>query len=131
MVAVSVGVSAREAGDQNIGTEGADYANHVGEGDIVAAPLLKSFFRGLRISEIGDAGEALLDSVVTVGGQKLERAQDSKFVEQTGAEFVLSAFAASEGEKECLHAFAPGFEGEGCAIFVVGMGNHHHQTPGV
>src|SRR5258707_9381936 len=122
MMAVAVVVGSRESRNQNVGAEGADYADDVGEGDVVASPFLESFFGGLRVSEVGDAGEALLDSVIFVGGEEFERAQDAEFVEETGAEFVLSAFATSEGEEKCLHAFAAGFQGEGAAVFVVGMG---------
>src|SRR5579863_7197627 len=99
MMAVAVVFGAGESRDQNVGAKSPNHAHHVGERHVVASPFLESFFGGLRIAEVGDAGEALLDSVVFVGGEEFEGAQDSEFVEESGAEFVLSAFAASEGEE--------------------------------
>src|SRR5229473_2612526 len=122
MMTVAVVFSAGEARDKHVRAEGADYADDIGEGDVVASPFLESFFGGLRVSEVGDAGEALFDSVVFVGGEEFESAQ--------GAEFVLSALAASQSEEQRLYAFAAGFEGEGAAVFVVGMSDDHHQAAG-
>src|SRR5438874_401965 len=109
MIAVSIARRAVEAADDYVGLKFADDANHIGQGDIVAMPLLKGFVGGLGESEVGDAGEALLHSVVLVRLQQLEGAQNSQLVGKIATHFVLSTFAASEREQHDGGAFAPGF----------------------
>src|SRR5207237_3720703 len=66
VMAVSIAIGAREARNQHVRPELANDANYVGEWDIVPAPLLKGFFRRLRVAEVSNTGEALLDSVITI-----------------------------------------------------------------
>src|SRR5207237_4626670 len=92
MIAVSIARRAVEAADDDIGLKFADDANDVGQGDIVAVPLLKSFVGGFGEAEVGDAGEALLHAVIFVGFQQLQGTQNSEFVGEIAAHFVLPAF---------------------------------------
>ncbi len=93
----------------------------------MAVPHLEGFFRSLGESEIGNPGEALLDSVVTVGGQQLKRADDTEFIQQIAANFVLPAFAAIQGELQCRHAMPARFKGEHASVFVVGVRHRVHE----
>src|SRR6266496_1123570 len=131
MMRMPVALGAGKAGNKNIWAEGANDAHHVGKWDIFAAPVLKCFLGSLRKTEVGDTREALLDSVVTIRSQKLQRADDAKFVEESGAKFVLSAFAASQRHENGLDSVAARLQREYAAIFVVGMGGNHHQTSGI
>ena len=77
MITMAVAVFALETGDDDVGAEGADHSNEIGESDIVAAPFLKGLVGGLGEAEVGNAAEALFDAVVFVGGEHLERAKNA------------------------------------------------------
>src|SRR5579884_383287 len=93
---VSVARSPAEARDKHVRAECANHAYHVAQRDVVSSPLLKGLFRRFREAEIGYAREALLDSVVFIGCQKLHSAQDSKLVGESVTRFVLSTLAARQ-----------------------------------
>ena len=96
--------------------------------DIVATPFLESLFRCLGKTEISNAREALFNTVVTVGSQQLQGANDAKLVEEIAADFVLPAFAAIERELQHAHAVPARFERQHAAIFVVGVRDRVHQA---
>src|SRR5437879_3667346 len=121
MMCMSVALGTGKSCHKNVGREGTDETHRVGEGDGVTTPVLKRFLGGLRESEIPDAREALLHSVVAVGRKKLKRADYTKLVEESGAEFVLTAFATSQSHEHRMHAVATGLEGEHAPVFVVRM----------
>src|SRR5208282_2841249 len=73
MVAVAVARAALKARANHIRAESANHAHHVAQRDIVTAPLLEGLFRRLGETKVGDAGEALLDSIVAICGQQFER----------------------------------------------------------
>src|SRR5579872_1325073 len=105
-MAVSVAIGTRETRDQHIRSELANDTDDVRERNVVTAPLLKSFFRRLRISEVGNAGEPLLDSVITIGGEQFQRTQYSELVGKGVAGFILSTFASSERQQKGFHTLA-------------------------
>ena len=128
MMAVAIAWGALKASADHIRTEGANHAHHVAQRDIVTAPLLECLLRRLGETEIGNAREALLDSVVAVGGQQLQRADDAELVEQIAADFVLPALAAIERKLQHADAVPARFQREHAAVFVVGMGDGMHQA---
>src|SRR5581483_798091 len=80
VVSMAVTIRAAEAGHDNIWTEGANDAHHVGQNHVVAVPLLKSFVRILGKSEIGDTSEALLHAVIPIRRSQFEGTQDAKHI---------------------------------------------------
>src|SRR6266404_1805774 len=130
MMSVPVVLGAGKSRDQDIGAKSANDAHDISERHIVTAPFLKSFVRSLRISEISNTGKSLLNSVVAIGGQQLQRAQHPEHIEQTAAELVLSAFATSQREQQGLHAFSARLHRQQATILVVRMCDDHHQTAG-
>ena len=97
-MAVAVARVALKTSADDIRTEGSNHAHHVAQRNIVTTPLLECLLRSLGEPKIGNAREALLDSVVTVGSQQLQRADDAELIEQIAANFVLPAFTAIERE---------------------------------
>ena len=69
MMSVTIVVCAGETRDQYIRTKFANHAHDISQRDIMSAPFLKSLFGGLRVSKVGNAAEALLNTVVSVGSQ--------------------------------------------------------------
>src|SRR6266404_9228947 len=110
MMSVPVVLGAGKSRDQDIGAKSANDAHDISKRHIVTAPFLKSFVRSLRISEISNTGKSLLNSVVAIGGQQLQRAQHPEHIEQTAAELVLATLAASKREQQRLHTFTSGLE---------------------
>src|SRR6516162_10268032 len=104
MMSVAIAWGALEASADDIRTEGANHPHHIAQRDIVAAPLLECFFRGLGEAEIGHAREALLDSVVAVGGQQLQGTDDAELIKQIAAELVLPSLAAIQRELQYADA---------------------------
>ena len=127
MMAVTVARVALKASADHIRTEGANHPHHVAQRDIVTAPLLERLFWSLGETEIGDPREALLDSVVAVGRQQLQRADDAELIQQIAADFVLPALAAIERELQHARAVPARLQREHAAVFVVGMSNGVHQ----
>ena len=130
MMAVTVAVGPGEARHQHVRPELADDADDVRKRNVVTAPLLKSFFGRLRVSEISNPGEPLLDSVVTISRQQLKRAQNAELIGKGIAGFILSALASCKREQKCLHSLAPCFKRQQAAILIVRMGDYHHQATG-
>src|SRR5271166_5718086 len=128
MVAVAIARIALKSGTDDIWPESANHPNHVAERDIVTTPLLERLLRSLGEAEIGDACEALLDSVVTVGGQQLEGSDDAQLIEQIASDFVLPAFTAIERELQHADAVSARFQSEHATVLVVRMSNGVHQA---
>src|SRR5438552_18264044 len=118
MVPMPVALRSGEARNQYVRAKGSDYPHHVGECDIVSAPLLKCFFRILRISEIRYPAKALLDPVIAIGSRQLQRAQHAQNVEEIASYLVLPAFAARESHEQRGGAVAARLECQHAAVFV-------------
>ena len=69
MMSVTIVVCAGETRDQYIRRKFANHAHDISQRDIMSALFLKSLFGGFGVSKIGDAAEALLNAVVSVGSQ--------------------------------------------------------------
>src|SRR5512146_1283968 len=109
MVSVTVALVALKARDDHVGTKGANDAYHVAQGNIVTTPFLEAFLGALGEAEVGYASEALVDIVVTVGGEQFESTHHAKDVEEGAADLVLTAFAAIEREQGGVNALASRF----------------------
>src|SRR5262249_9463994 len=114
--------------NQDVWAKLANDANDVLQWHIVSAPFLKCLLSNFGVSEIGHPRKSLLNSVVAVGSQKFERAKNPKNIEQAAAFFILPAFAAREGQQQSLHALAARLTSQQAAIFIIRMGDHHHQS---
>ncbi len=128
MMAVAVARGAAEAAGEHVRPEHPDRAHQVCKRDVMPVPFVEGLFRGLGEAEIHHVAEALFHAVILVGLQKLQRAQDAKFVGTFGAKFVLAAFAARDCEKQRRGAVSARFQREHPAVFVVGMGDGLHDA---
>src|SRR4029077_8475987 len=99
MMAVPITFSSGESRHQHVGAKSPNNTHHIGQGDVVTLPLLKSLLRALREAKIRYASKALLDSVIAVRGSQLQSTQDAQHVEQITADFVLSTFATIQGQQ--------------------------------
>ena len=68
----------------------------------------------LRESEIRDAREPLLHSVILIRGEQFFRAQHAQHVRQIAADLVLPALAAIQGHQQCAHAVAASLRESAC-----------------
>ena len=130
MVAVSIARGAGESRDQHVGAIRANHAHHVGQHQIMAAPLLKSLIGSFRKSEISGAREALLHAVILIGGQQFQRAQHAQAVGKSAPQFVLPAFPAIQRHQQDVNSQPAGLVSEHAAIFVVGVGGGLHHARG-
>ena len=128
MVAMAVARRTLKAGADHVRPERANDANHIGQGNVVAAPLLEGFLGCLREAEICDAGEPLLDAIVAVGTQQFQGAKNPEFIEQIAAYLVLSALASVQGQLQGGHASPSGFQRQHAAVFVIRMRGGVHQA---
>src|SRR6185437_16219184 len=99
MVSVTVALRSRESGYQNIGPEGADDAYDIRQGHIVPVLLLEGLVRTFGKSEVGDAGEPLVDSVVLVRRGHFQSAQHAQHVGKIAAYYILATLAAIQGQQ--------------------------------
>jgi hypothetical protein len=95
MMAVTVGVGAGKAGDDNQRTERADDADHVVE-HILLGPARCRLGARLRESEINRAREELVAAIEPARLQQLLGANDAKRIEQLAADDVLTALATGQ-----------------------------------
>ena len=128
MMAMPVAAVAPETSADHVRTEGANHAHHIAKGDVMAVPHLKGFIRRFGESEIGNPGETLVNSVIAVGRQQLQGANDAEFIQKIAANFVLAAFATIQGELQGGDAVSARFKREHAAVFVVRMGDGMHEA---
>src|SRR5258708_35944240 len=112
-------VDAAPAVDDDVGTKFADDADHVFEDGV--APDLFGFFGSFGEGKIPGAGEIEFDAVAASGGEKFLSADEAELRGLFGAERVLAAFAAGDGEERDVGVEAAGEVGEDGAAFVIGM----------
>src|SRR5437868_6017559 len=96
MMSVAVTRCSGKARHQYVWPEVSNHAHQIRDRDLMSAPFFEGLFGSLGETKIGDAGEALLDSVVIIGGQKLQGAKHSEFVGEGVARLVLAALAAGK-----------------------------------
>ena len=130
VLSVAVGDAADEDGGEYKWPIESDGADDVVE-DAVVAPDGHGFFQGFGETEVGDAGEVLVgwgDAVAAAGGQEFLGADQGELVAEIVGHDVLAAFAAVEREQGDAGAAAAGFVGEHAAVFVVRVGDDHHEA---
>ena len=110
-------------GEDQVGPEGADDAHHVAE-RLVVPPLREGLLDAEREAELVGAREVLLDSVVAVDREELLGAHHPEGLAELGADRVLPAFAAGQGQKRGAVAEAAGESHQHPVVLVVGMGGH-------
>src|SRR6266576_1287796 len=91
---MTIAFGAGETCDENVGTKSPNDANHVCKCDVVTTPFGESLFRILGESEIGDARESVLHTVMLVRREKFLGSQNTKNVGQITTNLVLAALAA-------------------------------------
>ena len=128
VVAVTVAGRTLKAGADHVRTERTNDAHHVGECDVMSAPLLEGLLRSLGEAKVGDAGKSLLHAVVAIGSEQLEGPQDTELVEQVAAKLVLSALAAVQGQLQGGDAAPAGLQRQHATVFVVRMRGSVHQS---
>src|SRR4029077_7603212 len=106
MVAVAIALGAAEAAGQHVGAKNSDCADDIGQGHVMAMPLVECFFGGLGKAKVDDVAEALLHAVIFIGFKKLQRAENAQLIGAFGAEFILAAFTPRDGKEQNAGAFA-------------------------
>ncbi len=127
MLAMPVGRSAREHGDEDLGPEAADDVEDVLE-KRVARPEAERFVGGLREAEVVGAREILPRAVQVARGEQLLGANDAKAGPELRADEILPAFTAREREIRGLGAEAARQKHEELRVFVVGVGADHEDA---
>ncbi len=112
-------VNAAPAVDDDVGAEFADDTDHILE-DLIA-PDLFGFFGSFGIAKIAGAREVELHAIAARGGQQFLCANEAELRGLFGAESVLAAFAASQGEQGHIGVEAASEIGEDGSAFIVGM----------
>src|SRR5258708_740248 len=112
-------VYAAAAVDHDVGAEFGDDADHVFEDGV--PPDFFGFFGSFGEAEIPGAGEIEFDAVAAGGGEKFLSADEAELRGLFGAERVLAAFAAGDGEQRDVGVEAAGEISEDGAAFVIGM----------
>src|SRR5579864_8621116 len=107
---MTITLGAGKTRNQNVGAERSNHANHVRESDVMAAPFGESLVGVLRESEIGDARESVLYTVMLVGGEKFLGSQNAENVGQVAANLVLAALAAIQRHQQRGNAVTAGLE---------------------
>src|SRR5208337_206579 len=112
-------VNAAPSVNHDVGTEFADDTDHVFEDR--AAPDFFSLFGSFGVAKITGAREIELHAIAARGGEEFLRADEAELRSLFGAESVLAAFAAGEGEQGHIGVKAAGEIGEDSGAFIVGM----------
>ena len=124
-------MTVRDATDEDSGEDQwpiePDGTHHVVE-HAVMTPDREGLVEGLGKTEVRNTGEILIDTVAAVGGQQLFCAHQRQLVPQVVGHDVLTTFPAIQREQGDASALATGLVGEHSAIFVVRMGDDHHQA---
>ena len=95
----------------------------------LVTPLRERLLHRLREAVVGDAAPVLLiDTVVFIGAQQLIGPDQSQGVVVGGGHGVLAALAARQREQRCTHAKPTAFVGQHAAVFIVRVGDDHHQA---
>ena len=97
VITMAVSVIALKPRDQHVGAKGADDTHNVSECGLVPLPFLKRLIGIFGEPEIGDAGEALLHSVITIRFRQLQCPQNTEHIEKVAAHLILPAFPAIQG----------------------------------
>ena len=130
VVSVTIAGGTLETANHDVGPKGADDADHILQGEFVAAPLNETLLGIFGIAEIGNPGKPLLCPVVTVGGQQFECPQNAELVKKIAAYLILAAFAPGEGEKHHAGAASMRFQHQHSAILIIRMRGGMQQTRG-
>ena len=121
----------REAGEDDIRPEAPDDAHHVPQYPVVL-PEAQGLLGGLAEAEVHGRGEELLRPVDAPRGAQLLGPDGRQAVPQLGADEVLAAAAAGEGQVGGAQVAAPGQGGEHGGVLVVGVGGHiEHAAHGL
>jgi hypothetical protein len=129
VVAVAVCNAADEGGDDDLRALAADGEDGVVE-DAVVAPASEGFFLRFGEAEVDLCSPELPGAVVLAGFEELVGADEAEGVVGVGRHGVLAAFSAGEREEGAADAEAAGKIGEERAVFVVRVGDDHHEAGG-
>ena len=112
-------VNAAPSVDDDLRAECANHAHHVFERN--AAPDFSGLLGGFHVSRIHGTGEELAHAVMFVGGEKFFGANNAQLGSLFGADGVLSALAAGDGQKRDVGIEAARKIREQAGPFVVGV----------
>ena len=127
MVAMAVGRSPREHGDDDLRPKSPDDVQHVLQ-DRIARPEAERFVGRFREAEVVGAREELPSPVQLARRQQLFGANDPQLRPQLGADQILPALAAGQREVGRLHPHAARQQHEQLGVFIVGMGADHQDA---
>ena len=121
MLPVTIARRAAEPQNDHIRPVAADHPHHVAQ-DAVVPPLPHGLLGGLGEPEIDGAGEELFGAIDLPRRQQFLRAGHPKLCALFGADQILPALAARQGEIGRAHVPAAREIGENPGALVVGMG---------
>ena len=110
-----------KTGDEDVGTESADYAHDIGE-DGAAVPDPERLVRMLGEAEVIRAREELDGPIDPPRGDQFLRTNHPETIAQVGTDEILTSVAAGEGEIARAIAATEGQRGEQAGVLIVGMG---------
>src|SRR5437762_6244265 len=84
---------AGEARADDVRTELPDHAYEIAQRSIVSTPFLDGLLRILGVAKIGNPGEAEINAVILRCRQEFKRAENTQFIGEGAAGFILSSFA--------------------------------------
>ena len=127
MVAVA-GVDAAPMIDDDVRAECADHPDHVFQD--LAIPDFFRLFGSFGKAEIASPREIKFHAITSSGREKFLRADQTKLRSLFGTESVLSAFAASKGEKRDIGVKAASEIGEDGGGFIVRVSGYIKDARG-
>ena len=110
----------RESGDDHVGPELADHANHVCK-DGLPVPDAERLLRVLAVAKVLRAREVLPSAVEPARGEQLLRARHPQRLAELGTEQVLSAVTAGERQVRGAVSATAREVGDDLGVLVVGM----------
>jgi hypothetical protein len=127
MLSVTVPGRAAENRDDDLGPEFPDDGHHVRQ-QRIARPETECLVGRLGVPEIVGAGEELACAVELAGGEEFLATDDAQLHAELGADQVLAALAAVQGEIGRLDAISPRQQGEQLVVLVVGVRADHEDA---
>src|SRR5262245_29715527 len=121
MMAMPIGRSSAESGNDEFRTELSNHANEIAK-QLLTVPLLKGLGGAFREAKLINRSEELLTAIEAPGGEQFLCAYHAKSFEQLGPQQILSPIAARCRQISGSDAAATGEPRQQSTVLVIGMG---------
>ena len=125
MIAVAIGTSTDEDGSDDERARHADDAYHIREHAVVS-PLVESLFLRFREAIVADPRPELLSAVITIGGQKLFRANQAQSIKVVRGHHVGATFSAVQCQQDDAASLSARLVSQHATVLIVGVSCNHH-----